>query len=182
MYSYAVSEPYARHGYVFKDDELRACYERFDWYEKKDKTDKFWMDLFNDIGQKMLKWFKKNVIRDRRVKYEWYLYASCERSVWKDELEKLLRADPKYIYDENHNYKYATNSEKMNMRDDEIDPISYAKLIDGIKLYDFFLKNNKTIKSKFEVCVVECIQDMVHSDNPIEIYFAARITYILYTQ
>lgn len=96
------------------------------------------------------------------------------------ELEELLKAEPKYIYDENHRYKYATSPEKMNMKEDEIDPISYSNLIDGIKLYDFSLKNDK--KEKFEKCFVDSICTMARSENPIEVYFAAKITYILYMQ
>ncbi len=48
----------------------------------------------------------------------------------KNELYDLLKADSKYIYDENHNYKYATSPEKVNMRADEISRIQ------GMGTYD----------------------------------------------
>ncbi len=38
---YAVNEIYARHGYIFKDDQLRTYYEQYDWYKETVKTRRF---------------------------------------------------------------------------------------------------------------------------------------------
>ena len=46
---YAINELYARHGYIFKDEELLAYYEKYDWYEPSINPDDFSMDFFNDV-------------------------------------------------------------------------------------------------------------------------------------
>jgi hypothetical protein len=46
---YAINELYARHGYIFKDDTLRAYYEQYDWYDPTVKPDDFTIALFNDV-------------------------------------------------------------------------------------------------------------------------------------
>ena len=46
---YAINELYARHGYDFKDDELKAYFEKYDWYVPSIKPEDFSMELFNDV-------------------------------------------------------------------------------------------------------------------------------------
>lgn len=61
---YAINELCARHGYIFKDDVLRAYYERYDWYEKTVKPEDFSTSLFNDIEKKNFEMLQKE--RDGR--------------------------------------------------------------------------------------------------------------------
>ena len=61
---YAINELYARNGYIFKDDELRAYYEKYDWYEQTVKPDDFSLDLFNDVEKENLDTMQKE--RDSR--------------------------------------------------------------------------------------------------------------------
>lgn len=48
---YAINEIYARHGYIFRSDELRGYYEQFSWYTGKISADEFSVDCFNQIEQ-----------------------------------------------------------------------------------------------------------------------------------
>ncbi len=48
----AINELYARHGYIFKDEALRAYYEQFAWYEELINPDEFTMDMFNETERK----------------------------------------------------------------------------------------------------------------------------------
>ncbi len=61
---YAINELYARNGYIFKDDELRAYYEKYDWYEQTVKPDDFSLDLFNDVEKENIDTMQKE--RDSR--------------------------------------------------------------------------------------------------------------------
>lgn len=61
---YAINELYARNGYIFKDDTLRKFYEKYDWYEKKVKSEDFSMDLFNATEKKNVQIMQKE--RDSR--------------------------------------------------------------------------------------------------------------------
>lgn len=61
---YAINELYARHGYIFKDEELGEYYSQFDWYEGKVKAEDFSMDMFNDVEQDNVEMLQKE--RDRR--------------------------------------------------------------------------------------------------------------------
>ncbi len=61
---YAINELYARHGYIFNDDELKEYYGKFDWYKQDIKTDDFSMDLFNDIEKVNVEMLQKE--RDSR--------------------------------------------------------------------------------------------------------------------
>ena len=49
---YAINEIYARHGYIFKDEGLRAYYGQFEWYEGTIEADKFSSDMFNEVEMK----------------------------------------------------------------------------------------------------------------------------------
>lgn len=49
---YAVNEIYARHGYIFKDDQLRAHYEQYDWYKKTVKPEDFSDSVFNEVEKR----------------------------------------------------------------------------------------------------------------------------------
>lgn len=49
--TYAINEIYARHGYIFRSDELRRYYEQFSWYIGKIPADEFSVDCFNQIEQ-----------------------------------------------------------------------------------------------------------------------------------
>lgn len=61
---YAINELYARCGYIFKDDTLRAYYEQFDWYEQEIEPDDFSMDFFNDVEKQNAELLQKE--RDSR--------------------------------------------------------------------------------------------------------------------
>lgn len=52
--TYAINEIYARHGYIFKSDELRRHFEQFDWYHGTIAADDFSFDLLNSIEQQNL--------------------------------------------------------------------------------------------------------------------------------
>ncbi len=56
---YAINELYARHGYIFNDEELAAYYSQFDWYEGTVKSSDFTLDMFNDIEQKNVEMLQK---------------------------------------------------------------------------------------------------------------------------
>lgn len=45
----AINELYARNSYIFKDDAIRAYYQKYEWYQQKVKPEDFTMDLFNKI-------------------------------------------------------------------------------------------------------------------------------------
>ncbi len=61
---YAINELYAKHGYDFKDDGLKAYYEKYDWYDPSVKPEDFSMDLFNDIERENIETMQKE--RDSR--------------------------------------------------------------------------------------------------------------------
>ncbi|MCD8083529.1 MAG: YARHG domain-containing protein [Clostridiales bacterium] len=61
---YAINELYARHGYIFKDDELRAYYEKYSWYNKTVRPENFSENLFNSIEKENMKILLKE--RERR--------------------------------------------------------------------------------------------------------------------
>lgn len=61
---YAINELYARHGYIFKDDELRSYYNQFEWYEEKVNPGDFSTNLFNDTEKKNAETMQKE--RDSR--------------------------------------------------------------------------------------------------------------------
>ena len=61
---YAINELYAKHGYIFKDDQLRAYYEKYDWYAPSVKPDDFSMNLFSDIEKENIEAMQKE--RDSR--------------------------------------------------------------------------------------------------------------------
>lgn len=42
----------ARHGYIFKDDQLRAHYEQYDWYKKTVKPEDFSDSVFNEVEKR----------------------------------------------------------------------------------------------------------------------------------
>lgn len=50
----AINELYARNGYIFPDETLRAYYERFDWYEPLIPADAFQQSEFSEIELKNL--------------------------------------------------------------------------------------------------------------------------------
>ncbi len=52
---YAINELYARNGYIFNSEEMLAYYEKYDWYEKRVKSEDFTDDLFSDIELKNVK-------------------------------------------------------------------------------------------------------------------------------
>lgn len=49
--TYAINEIYARHGYIFRSEELRAYYEQFSWYTGEIPSNEFSTDCFNQIEQ-----------------------------------------------------------------------------------------------------------------------------------
>lgn len=49
--TYAINEIYARHGYIFRSDELRGYYEQFSWYTGEIPANEFSVDIFNQIEQ-----------------------------------------------------------------------------------------------------------------------------------
>lgn len=46
---YAINELYARHGYIFKDENLGAYYRQYDWYKPTIQAENFSSDIFNEI-------------------------------------------------------------------------------------------------------------------------------------
>ena len=56
---YAINELYARHGYIFKDEELKAYYSQFEWYDGTVKSDDFTMEMFNDIEKENVQILQK---------------------------------------------------------------------------------------------------------------------------
>lgn len=60
----AINEIYARNGYIFKDDTIRAFYEQYDWYKETVKPADFSQDLFNDTETKNITAMQKE--RDGR--------------------------------------------------------------------------------------------------------------------
>lgn len=49
--TYAINELYARHGYIFRSDELQEYYEQFIWYTAEVAPEEFSTDCFNSIEQ-----------------------------------------------------------------------------------------------------------------------------------
>lgn len=62
--TYAINEIYARHGYIFRSDELRGYYEQFSWYTGEVPAGEFSVDCFNQIEQRNWNLLVKE--RDRR--------------------------------------------------------------------------------------------------------------------
>ena len=62
--TYAINEIYARHGYIFRSDELRGYYQQFSWYIGEVPSDEFSVDVFNPIEQQ--NWSLLVGERDRR--------------------------------------------------------------------------------------------------------------------
>lgn len=62
--TYAINEIYARHGYIFRSDELRQYYEQFSWYMGEIPSSEFSVDCFNQIEQQNWNLLVKE--RDRR--------------------------------------------------------------------------------------------------------------------
>lgn len=62
--TYAINEIYARHGYIFRSDELRGYYEQFSWYTGEIPAGEFSVDCFNQIEQQNWNLLVKE--RDRR--------------------------------------------------------------------------------------------------------------------
>lgn len=62
--TYAINEIYARHGYLFRNDELREYYEQFSWYAGEIPSAEFSVDCFNQIEQQ--NWNLLVNERDRR--------------------------------------------------------------------------------------------------------------------
>ena len=62
---YAINELYAKHGYIFKDEALKAHYEQFDWYEPSVKPEDFSVDMFNEIERENIDTMKE--VRDSRA-------------------------------------------------------------------------------------------------------------------
>jgi hypothetical protein len=60
----AINEIYARHGYIFKDEDLLEYYRQYDWYEETVTPDKFSIDMFNDTEQQNISMLQKE--RDGR--------------------------------------------------------------------------------------------------------------------
>lgn len=62
--TYAINEIYARHGYIFKSEELRLHFEQFDWYHGTIPADAFSYEMLNSIEQQNLNLMAGE--RDRR--------------------------------------------------------------------------------------------------------------------
>lgn len=62
--TYAINEIYARHGYIFRSDELRGYYEQFSWYSGDIPASEFSVDCFNQVEQQNWNLLVKE--RDRR--------------------------------------------------------------------------------------------------------------------
>lgn len=52
--TYAINEIYARHGYIFKSDELRRHFEQFSWYHGTIPADEFSFEMLNSVEQQNL--------------------------------------------------------------------------------------------------------------------------------
>ena len=61
---YAVNEIYARHGYIFKDDQLRTYYEQYDWYKETVKPEDFSDSVFNETEKRNIQTLQQE--RDAR--------------------------------------------------------------------------------------------------------------------
>lgn len=61
---YAVNEIYARHGYIFKDDQLRTYYEQYDWYKETVKPEDFSDSVFNEVEKRNIQPFSGNVMQE----------------------------------------------------------------------------------------------------------------------
>ena len=61
---YAVNEIYARHGYIFKDDQLRTYYEQYDWYKETVKPEDFSDSVFNETEKRNIQTLQRE--RDAR--------------------------------------------------------------------------------------------------------------------
>lgn len=69
---YAINELYARKGYIFRDEELTAYYERFSWYIGTIPADQFSLSYFNDVELANLDLLQRE--RDTRKKNGTYNY------------------------------------------------------------------------------------------------------------
>lgn len=47
--TYAINEIYARHGYIFRNQQMREYYEQFIWYRGEIPSDEFSVECFNQI-------------------------------------------------------------------------------------------------------------------------------------
>jgi rRNA maturation endonuclease Nob1 len=56
---FAINEPYARHGYIFKDQGLQDHFDQFDWYDGTESDDKTVYKEFNDIEKKNIELMQK---------------------------------------------------------------------------------------------------------------------------
>ena len=56
---FAINEPYARHGYIFKDQDLQDHFDQFDWYDGTESDDKIVYKEFNDIEKKNIELMQK---------------------------------------------------------------------------------------------------------------------------
>ena len=56
---FAINEPYARHGYIFKDQGLQDHFDQFDWYDGTESDDKIVYKEFNDIEKKNIELMQK---------------------------------------------------------------------------------------------------------------------------
>ncbi len=61
---YAINEIYARNGYRFRDDGLRAFYLQYDWYDPHIAPEDFTLDSFNEVEYKNIDTMQKE--RDSR--------------------------------------------------------------------------------------------------------------------
>ncbi len=61
---YAINEIYARHGYIFNDQELKAHYEQYDWYHPSVKAEDFSTEVFNDVEKYNIELLQK--VRDSK--------------------------------------------------------------------------------------------------------------------
>lgn len=62
--TYAINEIYARHGYIFKSEELRRHFEQFDWYHGTIPADAFSYEMLSGVEQQNLDLMAKE--RDNR--------------------------------------------------------------------------------------------------------------------
>lgn len=63
--TYAINEIYARHGYIFQNEELREYYEQFSWYTGEISANEFAVECFNEI--EMQNWKLLTGERSRRT-------------------------------------------------------------------------------------------------------------------
>lgn len=65
--AFAINEIYARHGYLFQNNEVRGYYEQFDWYNDKIPSVDVSADSFNEIERQ--NWNMLVNERNRRKEY-----------------------------------------------------------------------------------------------------------------